>query len=291
MSLALAACSSESVTPASEPAPFATDGGTPDSADGGAADATPDAPSDAATSRADGGVNADAAVAAYNPCPAAGAPCVVMPLGDSITYGIASSAGGGYRIELLRKARAAGHAITFVGYESSGPDTLDGQPFPKSNEGHSGYTIDDAPSVGRTGISSLIVDSLKLHKPHIVSLMIGTNDIDQNNDVANAPARLGRLLDTIAATSPDALIVVAQITPTGDDDENIKVRAYNAAIPALVEARKAAGKHILLVDMYGPFTANASYKTALMDDYLHPNDAGFVVMAGVWYAAIGGLFR
>jgi lysophospholipase L1-like esterase len=53
-----------------------------------------------------------------------------------------------------------------------------------------------------------------------------------------------------------------------------------------VQARAAAGKHIALVDMYAAFTANASYKTALMNDDLHPKDTGYVLMAQTWYAAI-----
>lgn len=243
------------------------------------------------TATSDARTDAETSPPAYDPCPPAGAPCVVMPLGDSITYGIASTSGGGYRIELLRKARAAGHDVTFVGWETSGPDTLDGKPFPKSNEGHSGFTIDDAPSVGRSGLAPIVADSLKLHKPHIVTLMIGTNDIDQNNDVTHAPERLGRLLDIITTTSPEALVVVAQIIPTGHDDENALVRAYNTSIVSVVEARKSAGKHVVWVDMYGPFVANPAFKTAWMSDFLHPNDAGFVVMAKVWYDAIGGWFH
>ena len=38
--------------------------------------------------------------------------------------------------------------------------------------------------------------------------------------------------------------------------------------------------------MYAAFTANTNYKTALMNDELHPNSAGYVVMASTWYAAI-----
>jgi len=36
----------------------------------------------------------------------------------------------------------------------------------------------------------------------------------------------------------------------------------------------------------GVVAAQASYRTTLMNDYLHPNDAGYVVMGDVWYAAV-----
>ena len=65
------------------------------------------------------------------------------------------------------------------------------------------------------------------------------------------------------------------------------MQTYNNAIPGLVQTRVAAGKHIVVVDMYAAFTANTNYKTALMNDDLHPNDAGYMVMAQTWYAAIG----
>jgi hypothetical protein len=38
--------------------------------------------------------------------------------------------------------------------------------------------------------------------------------------------------------------------------------------------------------MYAGFTTHADQKTAFMSDLLHPNDAGYVVMDDVWYAAI-----
>ena len=74
--------------------------------------------------------------------------------------------------------------------------------------------------------------------------------------------------------------------PTKTAGTNTRVQTYNNAIPGLVQTRVAAGKHIAVVDMYGAFTANTNYQTALMNDDLHPNDAGYMVMAQTWYAAI-----
>jgi lysophospholipase L1-like esterase len=168
----------------------------------------------------------------------------------------------------------------------NGPTTVAGKPFPMSHEGYSGYTIDPDSTDGRSGISPLVDAALSMFHPKIVLLMIGTNDVNISLDLANAPTRLGALLDRITADEPNALLVVAKITPTTTDTTNARVQTYNNAIPGLVQARAAAGKHIALVDMYAAFTANTSYKTALMNDDLHPNDAGYVVMAQTWYAAI-----
>ena len=210
-----------------------------------------------------------------------------MPLGDSITDGVGSSTGAGYRLELFRLALQDEKKLTFVGSHESGPDTVDDVPFPKQQEGHSGWTIDDGG--GRSGLYPKLEEWLTATPPDIVTLMIGTNDVDIELDLVNAGMRLGLLLDRIIEHAPDALIVVAQIVPTTDDTENQRVMTYNAAIPELVQQRAEAGKHITMVDMYGAFTDNANYKTEYLADKLHPSDAGYVVMADTWYESIGAL--
>jgi lysophospholipase L1-like esterase len=273
--------------------------------DGGASGSngqSPDAGTDAATGGTLGG-GGDAGTDAggsgggtttFNPCPAAGMPCKIMPLGDSITFG-AQSSGGGYRVDLFRQSLIDSKKITFVGRNFNGPNTVvvngTTTTFPQNHEGYSGYTIDTSTAVNRTGISSVVDAALTAGKPHIVLLMIGTNDVNKNLDLANAPARLGNLLDRITTMAPNALLVVAKITPTQTDATNTNVQSYNNAIPGLVQTRASAGKHIIMVDMYAALTANASYKTAWLFDDLHPNDAGYVVMGQTWYAGIKSYLR
>jgi lysophospholipase L1-like esterase len=89
----------------------------------------------------------------------------------------------------------------------------------------------------------------------------------------------------------NALLVVAKITPTQSDATNTKVRSYNDAIPGVVQARTSARKHIIVVDMYAALSANARYKTAWLDDSLHPNDAGYVALGETWYTGIKPYLR
>jgi lysophospholipase L1-like esterase len=90
----------------------------------------------------------------------------------------------------------------------------------------------------------------------------------------------------ILASDPNVLVVLAKTIPTKTDSENVTVKAYDDLMPAMVQARAAAGKHIILVDMYAAMMANANYKTALMSDDFHPNDAGYTVMAQTWYDTV-----
>lgn len=265
---------------------LAADGGG--KTDGGAGPSL-DAGADLVVSRDSAAIAPDAAAPmTFDPCPPAGAPCRIMPAGDSIAVGIGGT-GGGYRLPLFRRARLAGRTITFVGSAEEGPATVDGVPFPRQHEGHRGHTIDTGG--GRMGVSPLIGAAVTTHRPHIVLLMIGTNDLTIQLDLPGAPARLGAMIDKVIAAAPDALLVVAQIVPTMDDVQNQRIRTFNAALPALVKARADAGKHVALVDMYGAFTARVDYKSSLMFDRVHPKDAGYAVMSGVWYDAISGFLR
>jgi lysophospholipase L1-like esterase len=217
---------------------------------------------------------------AFAPCPTDGSPCRIMPLGDSITHGFIpntnNQSDGGYRVELFRQAVVDGHDITFVGpQQPNGPDQVQGQPFPRN---HAGISGDSVPGVsGRVGAAIAATD------PHIILLHIGTNDI--GGGMPNAVlGNLENLLDQITEQAPDALLVVAQIIPRRQG--NGPTQAYNAGIPALVEARAAEGDHVVLLDMFAPFVNDPAFATALLGDNLHPTVAGYNLMGQTWYGAI-----
>jgi hypothetical protein len=233
-----------------------------------------------------GGSGGSGGATPYNPCPAPPAPCVILPYGDSITDGF--NVAGGYRIELFQRSLTNNKRITFVGSLANGPMFVGGQTFPQNHEGHSGWTIDS--DATHSGISSLVQAAIG-RNPNIVLLMIGTNDLNGNVNVSQAPTRLGNLIDAMFTRRADMLVVVAQIVPGRQDSLNNRIMTYNAAIPGLVATRAAAGRHIISVDMYGAFTRDANYKTALLADDLHPTAAGYTRMAETWYAAIGSLLR
>ena len=235
----------------------------------------------------------------YHPCPTDGTACKIMPFGDSITDGYNGDTQGGYRVELFRLAHSAGKNITFVGSGSNGPATVDSVAFPPHHEGHSGWTIyPETSGRYRDGISYCLSANtnskclasnsvMREYKPDIVLLMIGTNDCIDSYDMANAPTRLGTLIDTIYDQLPNVLIVVAQPIPSSglasknyDTNLSDRIKTYDDAIPSVVKARKDKGKNIMIVDMFTPFNPN---KTTLLEDEWHPTVAGYVLIATQWW--------
>src|SRR5262252_7623971 len=218
---------------------------------------------------------------AYNPCPTSGEPCKILPLGDSITHGYASSDDAGYRSQLFKLIVASNQKVTFTGSLANGPAQVSGQTFPRSHEGHDGWTIDPGYSTyGNGGISTLIPSPALNGNPHIILLHIGTNDTGFM-DAANMSTRLEALLDKIAGAAPSSLIVLAQIAPLGYTSSPLTT--YNSRIPGIVQSHAAKGQHIVGVDMS---------KMPLSDigsDNVHPNDTGYGYMANIWYAAIKDL--
>ena len=241
------------------------------------------------TSGRDAGAGGGTGGATYQPCPSDGTPCKILPFGDSITYGVNDEGNGGYRGPLFASAVAAQHKLTFTGSLSNGPSTVSGQTFPKNNEGHSGWGISEVTpySGGNAGIATVIpspaFSSGSGGVPNIILLHIGTND-SGSFTATQMTSDLTGLIDKIIANAPNALLVVAQIIPLGYGTNDV-IKAYNQAIPGVVQQRAAAGKHIALVDMYTGFNTS----TMLGSDNIHPSTTGYKFMADHWYSAIGSL--
>lgn len=192
---------------------------------------------------------------------------IVMPLGDSITDGFVVP--GGYRIKLWNSIVNDGLKVDFVGSMSNGPAELGD----KNHEGHSGWRIDQ--------IDTNINAWMDTYKPQIVLLHIGTNDIAQSYDVANAPTRLSALVDKICAKLPaGGKLYVATIVPLNNTDWNQKVKTYNSQITTIIQNKASQGKPVYMVDMFSALT------TADLQDGVHPNRTGYDKMADVWYKAI-----
>ncbi|WP_328460487.1 ricin-type beta-trefoil lectin domain protein [Streptomyces sp. NBC_00448] len=212
----------------------------------------------AATASAPGPASAPASAAAP-------ATLRVMPLGDSITWGVGSSLGNGYRVPLRDALKAEGHPLDFVGSLQSG-SMMD-----PDNEGHRGWRIDQ--------IAGIADSVLSTYRPNVVTLMIGTNDLNQDYQVATAPDRLHALVDRITADVPGVTVLLASLIVSTNSVEEPYRTAFNQQVPAIAQAEQAAGKHVRFVDM-------SALTAADLSDALHPNDGGYQKMADAFDAGI-----
>lgn len=198
---------------------------------------------------------------------AAAAPTALrlMPLGDSITWGYASPSGNGYRAYLWNDLAGEGHSPDFVGSLRNGimsdPD----------NEGHSGWRIDQ--------IAGIADSALAAYRPNVVTLEIGTNDLNGNYQVSTATDRLKSLVDQITRDLPDATVLVGTLIVSTSGTEEASRPAFNAKLPGIVQSEQSAGKHVGLVDM-------SAVTTTDLADSLHPNDNGYRKMADAFNAAV-----
>ena len=195
----------------------------------------------------------------------------ILPLGDSITDGYEIP--GGYRWRLGNRLRGAGFAVNFLGSLVNGPEDWGD----RHHEGHSGWRIDQL----QVEIEGWLVDS----NPNWILLMIGTNDVAQEFELATAPGRLEQLIHTLFSRCPQVNLGVATIPPILDffpvgSALDAKVQVYNAGVRSLVQQFQAQGQPIILAEAYPIFAPDD------LPDGVHPNRTGQDKLGELWFQTI-----
>ncbi|KAL4861685.1 SGNH hydrolase-type esterase domain-containing protein [Aspergillus spectabilis] len=194
----------------------------------------------------------------------------ILCVGDSITVGFLSDRNGGDGDGYRRRLRdnLSEDEVVFAGTESTGTMT-DGY-----FAAWSGKTIQY--------IADHIGPSLE-QRPNIILVHAGTNDMNPNpdistegNDPAGAVSRLGTLVDQMIEACPDAVILVAQIINTCDENQSARTKEYQKLIPGMVESRLEQGHHVIAVDFTG-------YPTSSLRDCIHPTNQGYSDFGDYWY--------
>lgn len=124
-------------------------------------------------------------------------------------------------------------------------------------------------------------------KPEIILIIIGTNDVVQEIDLANAPAKVSAMVDKIMSLSGAGTpaIFIATIPPNrGNRARIINVRTFNAALPDVVAAQRLAGRDIYPVDTFT--VIDDDYANAMRPDNLHPNSVGNDHIGQAWFDAL-----
>lgn len=189
-----------------------------------------------------------------------------MPLGASITYGIGSSDGNGYRLPLAEKL--AGTKLRFIGSVRSGNMS------DNYNEGHPGAVISQIANFTRASLG---------YRPNVILLHVGTNDLapgEPLEETEDAPERLGGLIDELVFVCPDATILAAQLIHAQNPVQEDLIQKFNTQVPEVVAKRANASSRVMVADM------RSITKEYLTDDGIHPADAGYKMMGDIWYDGI-----
>ncbi|MGN0847353.1 MAG: GDSL-type esterase/lipase family protein, partial [Kiritimatiellia bacterium] len=200
----------------------------------------------------------------------------IMPLGDSITQGVEgdkSGYKGGYRRKLYEKLVAANYRVDFVGSTTADSgDMADPQ-----HEGHSGWWITHA----EKGLYENILKwSAGILNPHVVLMLIGTNDTGDGETFKTKIDALDRLIDRVAEAHPGAYIIVSPLLERGGTAYDNIQTYFNPFVRDRVLGHQLKGQKVRFWDV-------ASYvPLADMGDKLHPGEVGYEKMAQGWFDAI-----
>ncbi len=219
----------------------------------------------------------------------------IMAVGDSITDGYSEQ--DGYRKYFYhRLVDQKKYSIDMVGSKDGWTATWDFDDgtysYDPANTGYSGYTIQSYQynNQNRIGILETISsgkkkDIIQTTSPEIVLLMIGTNDIMDSYKMDEIQTRLQALVDEIYRQKSDVTLMIMSPLPIDapvsgwlqQDTMNTNIKTCMTAIKKIVDAEKASGKKCEYLATNELFTKQTDY-TAYLNDYCHPNRAGYTLM-------------
>jgi len=212
----------------------------------------------------------------------------IMPLGDSITRGVYGSPVNkwGYRKPLYDNLINGGYEFDFVGVHADGS-------FPDPNhEGRDGWRADEI-LYGRSSdpCAGKLEYWLIADQPDVILLHIGTNDITQGYPDANEVNSILNVIDAYeVGNNRHVTVVLALIINRRIDGSATKrtwTTQFNSDVNVIAANRIANGDDIIVVNMESALNYNVGVD---MYDEVHPNDNGYIKMAGVWYGALADYF-
>ena len=216
----------------------------------------------------------------------AAGPLKIMPIGDSITFGLGDT--GGYRKHLDRVLKEKGIEFDLVGPEGKNEATFsyNGRTltYDDNNAGYSGFTIKQhypIPSWGENGLLERLKQRNAFSaQPDIVLLIIGTNDMTANRNLNDCSADLHSLLDYMLESIPqESMIFIGSIPEFTEYGGNpTRVGNYNNTVKTVAESYEQDGKNVRFADVHGCLDG----MNDIGSDRLHPNAGGYEKMGVFW---------
>lgn len=190
----------------------------------------------------------------------------IMPLGDSITHGEhGSNPVGGFRDDLADLLLNEGINFDLVGTLNDGTNSA----YPK-HEGHPGKTAEYLAANVATWLNST--------QPGIVMLHIGTNDINSLYSNTDIRDDIDRVCENIWSYNANIPVLLCSVIPRNDSYNNINTD-LGRLIHDLVVKKLAEGKAIRYVGQNEVWVTDPNWRSNLLYDAFHPEDAGYHVMA------------
>jgi lysophospholipase L1-like esterase len=206
---------------------------------------------------------ADVPVPAVLPIGSRSRPNLYLAFGDSITSGDGSSDEAGYRDWLRASLRA---------YWGKADITDDGAPGTKSNK-------------GETRVGS----SLARTRPAYLLILYGTNDWNDAECRTEFPCYTIDSLRSMILQARDAgaFPILGTIPPVNPSYADRDAEARNDWVKRMNDLVRTMAKQerVPIAEIHGSFLKQASLP-ALYYDFLHPNDAGYQLIAQAFFDAI-----
>ena len=192
----------------------------------------------------------------------------ILPLGDSITYGV--DVPGGYRAMLWDDlVTKSGYWFDFVGAYKGNPGT---QLHDVDHQGFSGITSKSVAGQINTIASNSPAD--------VALIMLGTNDTTSfNNAVDTVAGHLSTIMQRLDAINPGIEIFLSTLTVRTNPNLQSQIDQINAQLPGLVAQAESQGLNVTLVDM-------SALTLDDLADGVHPNANGYALMTAAWEAAL-----
>jgi lysophospholipase L1-like esterase len=233
-------------------------------------------------------------------------PIKLLAFGDSLTEGGGSGGHSSYRGPLQALLLGDGQSVDFVG------SMVDSTVTDPEHEGHGGYTVgpDENRFCSRPtatqlncnplpfNISSLVPSGLATYSPSVVVLWIGVNDtftgevpvggqgISRSQIAADAPAKIGKIIEQVKAARPTADIIVATLSPLkgGDSADGDTI---SSGIRAVVAASSSSGPgQVRLVELADLGLADDDYF-----DFIHLSSSGAQKVAERFFLVLQSILQ
>jgi len=217
------------------------------------------------------------ATASFAPPALSAEPLVVACVGDSITYGHGASNRGEKSYPAQLQA-LLGDGWTVLNFGHNARTALDEG---KEWNGQGGMGYRKSPEFAKA----------KDCKPDVVLFMLGTNDskpVNWGEDGAGVKRDYAKLVDDFLALDPAPVVVIGVSPFVKKDSFSIREKIVGGELAPWQRAF-AAERGLPLVDAYE--ATKAAAETSYIGDGVHPNDAGYGVIAAAFAEKLRDLAR